>query len=1364
MRTSLLSLLMLLLCHDLASAADPTLPERIRQQNVWYRLARPGDTSYFMIVQPARSEVAAAKERSVPATGFDGAAIALGQPIRFTAPDDTGGVSEFGAGIKNRTVRDNALSFEVGDQDAHLAWGNFDGKHPEHGYKPFGVAYEWQRHGKSYANTFNTAGPVGIWVRLRQSAKESTWRAVMGPNPELNDVKAGSASGYTADFKVTGTDWQTVPIIYSDKVKDDKGKTATLRPFGSFVLRPGDPGNKVEIAWIRVTDPGNHAYARRTVELPAPVKEASMTLSAWDAEVHVNGKQVAAPWFPLSAMGPRQIDLARHLKPGKNVIAVHALCGYGELMTTGGIRCTDGTFVPLFSWLPMKADPKKGWVRDDTVEHFSLRSSFAAPWKTATLAFRPEDATRFMEPTYDDADWGEVTAITTSGIPGIGPSYFGLIAVDLPPPEKIIYQGSSRPRLHPLFSTREPVVLTIQGLGVRKERAAYTMRYTLVDKQTGKEMERKDLPLDDKNAAVFRRANMPLGAYELRLVLQEGGKTVDERAYEFLVVGAIEQPFIDADDVTAGLKLSKIVDIDCAATPKEGEFGAFLGWDGKGAPYQSKVVEAPFGKFRETGPNNADCFSYRVKVAHPRRPHVLEVTYPDDRWRVHGFFYTEARKDPGNLLIGTNRCSIAVMSGFLEPPSQSMKVARGLFWPVQEEGTVDVYTTRYDNKKHPAAPAAAARIRIFEVDGELPRLRVHDYPGQFKPVGVHTERGSYVMWPTYYGGRNNAGDATAHTLHERPDFYADWHSVASNFVRGLRFHGLNFYVAGQHMYGGTNFPSIYNDNDNGSGGYVIQSQKDWAGILAGVMAENDCGFVSSFEYINNSTIIGRGSPSPAQLARGIPTLVAVTKDGKAYPYGSGIYVPSPLPSYAHADVEAMLLAEVDELIELYKEYPSWKGLNFLLNTLCGPSYGEIGGDPLKIGYEDVAIARFEKETGIKVPVAATDPQRFSKRYDWLLGTPRVRDAWIQWRCDVLLNINRKIRDRLQAVRPDCKLYLNIAYPYRQEEKVEKARDAETLRKHVMEYGWDVRAYQKEKGMVVYTMSLADAEKRMVMSGEAEKAPLARAQALSAEYLQLFANDGLGGVDLHTIFTENWPLAQAGQWAWSGNGAWVGYHWPSGHAFNDFWTNSLIRTNPTLVAYNWHDSNLDSRMEPGLRRFTRAWRSLPNGKYEVLRGERIDGNLSLQRCVDKPQYHYLANPCSWQGEAILTFPKGARVTDVARNQPIQLEADGTWKLPLAPYAVHPFRVEGVDGPAIVALTVRVDGAATEAWKRRVQEEETLLEKLRKEPGGKDVERFAEQVKSLRTALDRGDFRHVEETLRGGYDYHSARAKTLDKTKR
>lgn len=1346
------------LAHPLAGQpqAEPTsLGERIRAANFWEQFARDGETRYFMRAQPSQSEATLAAELGIPPQARDGSPIALGQPLEFRTPQDMRLVTAFGPGIRNPRVEDGVLQFSTAGPDAYLMCGNLNGQHPRGGVRPFGTAYEFERAGGWYRNTFYGV-PCAMYLRMRQSLPESRWRLITGPIEEWNELcRTPPAPGQTTnEFTMQGSDWQTVIIAYSDKVRDLQGQPDMLRPFGSFALYCLTPENQVQLAWIRICDGMQHVYARRTLELPAPPVEARLAISVWDSEIYVNGRLAADRAFPLhgARMGYREVDLLPHLQQGRNVLAIHEYCAYGELNVTGRIVCADGTFVPLHSWLPLRQQQGQ-WVANPQVSHYLLESPYAGPWKTAHLTFDEAARGCFMEPAFDDRDWGTLTGLTTSGVQPVATPYAGLLHVVLPPPEQVLAAGRSAdvPRRHPIFSPREPVRLEIQALRVRPAWPAYSLQYRLHYQETGAELSSGTLRLDEGGRALFFREGLKQGPYRLSLKLLQDGETVDQRQFEFLVVGPIAQPLVSDDNVLAGIDWETVYEIDCTAEPPQEGYAALQGWEGQGAAGIARVAESAAGRFRETGEGNADCFSYRVQIADPRRPHVLEVVYPDDRQRVSSFYYTEARTLADGTRVGVNRCSLAAVSGWRRP-TQRMRTVYGIFWPTQAEGTVDVFTTRYSSQ-HPAAPAAAARIRIHALRGELPRLRLHDFPGQFKPLGVHTERGGYVLWPTYYAGRNHPGEAAFNHLHERPDFYADWYSVCTNFTRHLRFHGQNFYIAGQHMYGGTNFPSRFNDNDNGSGGEAIHCQQDWGGILASVLGENECGFVSSFEFINNSAIIAQGAPSPAQLAAGIPTLLAVDHRGRAAPYGSGIYLPSPLPSYAHPEVEALVLAEVDEVIALYREYPGWKGINFLLNSLCGPSYGELGRDPLKMGYEDVAIERFERETGIALPVDRRDPCRFSKRYAWIHEHPSVLDRWIEWRCQVLLEIFRKIRDRLLAVRPDCRLYLNIAYPYGpREERMRYVQDREALRRYIMRWGWDPAAYEHEPGMVVYTMVAADAEKRRWMAGEYAEMPLERAAALDETYLGLFAGNGRGGLDLHCIFTENWPLARPGTWLWSANGAWVAYHWPPQDAFADYWTNALVRAHPAIMAYNWHDSNLDSRLEPALRRFARTWRALPNGRYERLRGSGRDQNLLLQRCREHPQYFLAANPWPWTATVELRIVAD-RVTDLHTDTEAASGPEACWRFVLPPFGTQAFRAEGAGGGPIAAA-VEISPHDVDALRAELEAEERLARQYL-EQQHPDAQAFAERVAQLRRRFDQQDFAGVHDELRAGYQYHLLR---------
>ncbi len=45
-------------------------------------------------------------------------------------------------------------------------------------------------------------------------------------------------------------------------------------------------------------------------------------------------------------------------------------------------------------------------VVDQAVDHWSLQSPNAGPWKTSFMFGKPEDVNHFMEPGYYDSDWG----------------------------------------------------------------------------------------------------------------------------------------------------------------------------------------------------------------------------------------------------------------------------------------------------------------------------------------------------------------------------------------------------------------------------------------------------------------------------------------------------------------------------------------------------------------------------------------------------------------------------------------------------------------------------------------------------------------------------------------------------------------------------------------------------------------------------------------------------------------------------------------------------------------------------------------------------------------------------------------------
>ena len=75
------------------------------------------------------------------------------------------------------------------------------------------------------------------------------------------------------------------------------------------------------------------------------------------------------------------------------------------------------------------------------------------------------------------------------------------------------------------------------------------------------------------------------------------------------------------------------------------------------------------------------------------------------------------------------------------------------------------------------------------------------------------------------------------------------------------------------------------------------------------------------------------------------------------------------------------------------------------------------------GYDDYTVARFQDETGIRVPVDPEAPDRFAKRYEFL--TFVCRPAWLAWRCRRIHNLFRRIRAALAAAREDLRVVITL---------------------------------------------------------------------------------------------------------------------------------------------------------------------------------------------------------------------------------------------------------------------------------------------------------------------------------------------------
>ena len=116
----------------------------------------------------------------------------------------------------------------------------------------------------------------------------------------------------------------------------------------------------------------------------------------------------------------------------------------------------------------------------------------------------------------------------------------------------------------------------------------------------------------------------------------------------------------------------------------------------------------------------------------------------------------------------------------------------------------------------------------------------------------------------------------------------------------------------------------------------------------------------------------------------------------------------------HPRVQEAVIAVVGELAERYGQHAALGGVGL---NLAADTYVQLPGSNL--GFDDVTIARFERETGVRVP--GEGEGRFALRASALAG--ELSETWLSWRAAKIAEFHRRLQAEVARVRPELKLYL-----------------------------------------------------------------------------------------------------------------------------------------------------------------------------------------------------------------------------------------------------------------------------------------------------------------------------------------------------
>lgn len=212
----------------------------------------------------------------------------------------------------------------------------------------------------------------------------------------------------------------------------------------------------------------------------------------------------------------------------------------------------------------------------------------------------------------------------------------------------------------------------------------------------------------------------------------------------------------------------------------------------------------------------------------------------------------------------------------------------------------------------------------------------------------------------------------------------------------MRFEGRNLTVIGAYMYNYGEYPSLRHT------AWATGLQFDRPYLAARMYEHNGIHCLMGLEYVLSPWVGASGVKltSERKVWQGEPGTHWVNRHGRdlAAEGCSGM-------NFLHPRMADVFLDLVGEIYDRYQNLPGVEGLMNVTGWIWAPTF--ISDE---VGYDDLTVGLFEKESGIRLGIDPPDPARFQKRYDRLMGQHRA--AWLDWRALKLRAFNEHVAQRI----------------------------------------------------------------------------------------------------------------------------------------------------------------------------------------------------------------------------------------------------------------------------------------------------------------------------------------------------------------
>ncbi|MFZ2657791.1 MAG: hypothetical protein WAX69_22850 [Victivallales bacterium] len=453
-------------------------------------------------------------------------------------------------------------------------------------------------------------------------------------------------------------------------------------------------------------------------------------------------------------------------------------------------------------------------------------------------------------------------------------------------------------------------------------------------------------------------------------------------------------------DVNAALrpggKPSLVRVIDCVANTIDGK-PVVTGenyWECNGA---TRVSESKAGKYRESNncygadvevpltpteiPRSYSGFAYRFDLPEAGVPYLIELEFPDDMRRSVTVPLIQIDRKTGGFVEGSSSYSKSYETGGIFPISNESRNMKSVFWAASDNIQICVISQQVGHR------AAASKINIYRFDGELPATKVEWKNGR-----------SAIHW--YEEALSWRFLTNIHLTHRGAPQSVRAFIGLDRWARLVRYFGFNGITGLGVGYQEAFYRSQYLDG-------FLTSDFDETRLLALICEKYGMRYMPEVfptQWYLNMVVLPKEVENPEDV-RSVSCTGAMKGTG---------FAACDLNTF-HPAIQTRWVNAMGELADKLRDSPAFEGICVRADAWLFRGDFNIPG--LHWGYGDWTMKQFEKETGVKVPVSNDDPDRFVKRFDFLVSKD-VKGKWMKWRSDKTMDYHLRIRDRIQDGRKD----------------------------------------------------------------------------------------------------------------------------------------------------------------------------------------------------------------------------------------------------------------------------------------------------------------------------------------------------------